>query len=352
MFVSKILMNRGWTMREYSEKEITESVLLCDAGGRLNREAVGWTRKPLHICNLSGRWPRKKKWNYWCITSDDFIFSVTLANIDYIGLAAIYIVDVASEKKYEKTIATPFGAGCNMPDQVERDISFDRKGVKFSLIHSDEKIKLRLECGNFNGESLKADVEIGKPSGHETLNVVIPWSSNLFQFTSKQNCLPTTGEVSFGDKIYRFESGGAWGCLDYGRGVWPYKIVWNWASGSGKQGEDTIGIQLGGKWTDGTGMNENGISLNGKLFKISEDVVFICDEKNYMKPWRIKTKCSDRVDLTLTPFLENVNGFNVGVLGTDSHQLFGRFSGSLGFDGKAVKIDGILGWAEQVWNKW
>ena len=44
------------------EPEIIEPVNLCDPEGNLNPEAVGWSRHPLHHCNLRGHWPRKKRW--------------------------------------------------------------------------------------------------------------------------------------------------------------------------------------------------------------------------------------------------------------------------------------------------
>ncbi|HEY3367062.1 MAG TPA: DUF2804 family protein [Symbiobacteriaceae bacterium] len=71
-----------------AERELTTPVLLCDDRGRLNPAAAGWSRRPLHTCNLKGRWPRKKRWNYWCITTDRHLFSATLSDIDYMGLAS------------------------------------------------------------------------------------------------------------------------------------------------------------------------------------------------------------------------------------------------------------------------
>ena len=41
---------------------------------------------------------------------------------------------------------------------------------------------------------------------------------------------------------------------------------------------DEVGLNMGAKWTDGTGMNENGILLNGCLHKIHEDIVFEYDD--------------------------------------------------------------------------
>ena len=45
----------------YAEREIVAPVDLCDARGRLNPAAVGFSRQPLVRANLSGHWPRKKK---------------------------------------------------------------------------------------------------------------------------------------------------------------------------------------------------------------------------------------------------------------------------------------------------
>jgi hypothetical protein len=73
------------------EPELLETVSLCGADGRLNREAVGWSRHPLHVCNLPASLPRKKKWNYWAVTSEELLFSATIADIDILQLGGAYI---------------------------------------------------------------------------------------------------------------------------------------------------------------------------------------------------------------------------------------------------------------------
>ena len=103
---------------------------------------------------------------------------------------------------------------------------------------------------SFKDERLYADVRVGKPAGHETLSVVVPWSDQRFQFTSKHNTRPATGAIRVDDRTYDVgPDTDAFGCLDYGRGVWPYRTVWNWASASGRRDGRTIGLQLG----DGAG---------------------------------------------------------------------------------------------------
>ncbi|WP_347813327.1 hypothetical protein [Actinomadura sp. KC345] len=43
------------------EREITEAVDLCLPSGRLNPDAVGWTRRPLHRADLRGRGRVKRR---------------------------------------------------------------------------------------------------------------------------------------------------------------------------------------------------------------------------------------------------------------------------------------------------
>lgn len=338
-------------LKDYKEPELIEPVDLCLANGKLNRSAVGWSRRPLHNCNLSGNPLRKKRWNYWCITTDHFLFSVTLSNIDYMGLAFIYLLDFESNFFHEKTIIRPFGKGCNLGNLVSDDAVFDDPKLAISMLNTDSGSAIKVSCPDFQGKLLKADLAIITPPGHQTLNVVIPWSDSRFQFTSKQHCLPVEGDVNLGDRIYRANEGYA--CLDFGRGIWPFSSFWNWAGGSGKSGDQMVGLNLGAGWTDGTGMNENGILVGGVLHKVSEDLIFDYNSSDFIQPWNIRTHASEMVDLTFTPFFERVAKTNALILGSEVHQMIGRFSGTVkDSTGKTYPLENLIGWAEEHYARW
>jgi len=72
-----------------------------------------------------------------------------------------------------------------------------------------------------SGAPGKLSALIEMPAGHETLNVVIPWSDSLYQFASKHQARPAHGT-----------------------------------------------LQVGGKWTVGTGATENGVFVDARLSKI------------------------------------------------------------------------------------
>ena len=334
------------------ERELTSPVDLCLPGGRLNNAAIGWSRTPLHRCNLQGRPLRKKRWNYWAITTETHLFSVTVSHLDYAGLVFVYYADFASGEVTEATKLVPLGWGCHLPEVVDADVMYRASGLKVAMQQVDGGIRLVVDMSDFGGQSLHAAFDITRPPGHETLNVVVPWDKNTFQFTSKQNCLPAEGAVRIGGQCTDFSGPQSFACLDYGRGIWPRHCRWNWGSASGNQKGRIIGLNLGGQWTDGTGSTENGVCLDGVVHKISEDLVWTYDKGDFMQPWRM-TAPSGGVDLTFTPFLERVAASNVWLVRSEVHQMFGHYNGSMRVDGgEQVRVKDLVGWAEDHVALW
>jgi len=344
-------------------REITHPVDLCISTGRLDPAAIGWSRRPLHRCNLSGAWLRKKRWNYWAFTTEKNLFSVTVSNIDYIGLAFVYVADFERGVVTEETVITPLGLGCALADEVDRDVHFARSGLAISMTHEHgaegHGVRFAVDMPRFGGRGLEAELVARYPAGHDTLNVVIPWSESRFQFTGKHNTLPAEGEVRLGAgsgeaaEHIPFTGPQAFACLDYGRGIWPRRCTWNWGSASGRRGGRTVGLNLGGKWTDGTGSTENAVCVDGRLVKIHDDLVWTYDRDDWMKPWRVHAPDRDVLDLEFTPVLEREAATNAVVLRSEVHQLFGHYRGRmLDAEGRPVDVDGLLGWAEEHVAAW
>jgi hypothetical protein len=225
--------------------------------------------------------------------------------------------------------------------------------MSLRFIEEGGRTAIHVESPAFGGAPLSADFLVERPADLETLNVVIPWGADRFHFTSKQNCLPAGGTVRLGEESFEFVPGTAFACLDYGRGVWRYSTSWNWGSLSGRQGGRTIGLNLGGTWTDGTGLNENAVLIDGRISKVAADVRFVYDRSDFMKPWEMKTEPPGQIDLRFEPFFERVATTNLLLLRSSVHQTFGRYSGTVvPDDGGPVEIEGLLGWVEQHEARW
>ena len=328
-----------------TERELTSAVQLCTPDGRLNPDAIGWSRRPVHDCTLPRSWGRRKRWDFWGITGDGFAMNVVYANVDYVGIIGAWFCDFNSGEKIDNGMIAPFGRGMVLPTTVGGgDMRFRSSRCDLSLSEIEGGTRIVVRAKDF-----AADVVAVRPPGHESLSVVIPWSAKRFQFTNKDVARPTEGSITWRGRTYS----PSWACLDFGRGNWPYRTHWNWGAGAGLVAGVPVGVQLGGKWTDGTGMTENALSVDGKLSKISEELVWNYDSGAWLKPWTIRTPTSSRVDLTFTPIYDKPTRLNLGFAAQSVDQCFGTYAGTIvPDDGVPLAIDGLFGWAEEATWRW
>jgi hypothetical protein len=328
------------------EPELTAPVDLCSPDGLFNRAARGWSRHPLHRCNVAPGLERKKKWNYWGITNGRVFLSTTIADMERLQVGSAYVVDFAKKRYVEQAATCPAGT-IAIPEFPMGDMVFDSPTLHVDLLDEGPDTRIRIAAADFGGAKLAADVLVRRPPGHETLN------DRETQFTSKQNTLPASGWLQWGDERWTFDED-AWGVLDFGRGVWPLETTWNWGSASGVQGSHTVGINLGGQWTDGTGFTENGFCVDGRLTKVSEDLLLEYDRTDWMKPWRVRSPHSSAVDLTFVPEFERMDtSGRRGTWFTEVHQLFGRYHGRIETESHGrLEIRDLFGWLEEHEARW
>jgi len=153
-------MTNAFDMHE--ERELTSPVALCGGDGKLNPRAIGWSRHPLHRCNLPPTLARKKKWNYWAVTSDDMLFSATIADIDRLQLAGAYIFDRRSLRHIDKTVVRAPNT-ITMPEGIGGDIAIEHPAMRVSLSDDGAGTRIRVEASDFGGMELEADILIQPP---------------------------------------------------------------------------------------------------------------------------------------------------------------------------------------------
>ncbi|MFD4357131.1 DUF2804 domain-containing protein [Nocardia sp. NPDC058518] len=321
------------------EREITTPVDLCRPDGRLDPDAVGWTRRPLHRTDLRG-WGRCKRWEYWGIVTPRHIVGIVVSSLDYAGVHGIYVLDRESGAEIARDAVVPLARGTVMAGHSGVGVTSARGGGVEIEITEDEggsSIEAR-------ASGVRLSVQVPMPPGHESLGVVVPWSARRFQYTVKDVGRPVSGTLTSGSEVHRIEEGFA--VLDHGRGKWPYSMTWNWAAGA----RPGLGVQFGGKWTDGTGSTENALIVDGRLQKISDELRWDYDTTDWLRPWSIT---GDRVEVEFRPFHERVAVSNLLVVAGETHQCFGHFTGRVcGEDGRWLDLDDVVGWAEEARNRW
>jgi hypothetical protein len=338
------------------ERELTEPVDLCTSDGEsLNPAARGWSRRPLHRANLHGRWGENKRWDYWAVLAGDLVVSAVYSDVDRLGLADVYWADLETGETGGRGIAVRDSEGIDLPERPgTAPLQVRRDGLDLSMVDDDRGTRLRAEWTERDGRDSRLDVLVEQPEGHESLNVVIPWSEQQFNFTSKHQARPAHGTLAVGDHTWTIgrPDTDAWGVLDVGRGRWPAEITWNWGGGAGRAGHHVVGLQVGGKWTEGTGFTENGVIVDGRLTKLGRELRWTYDWDDPLAPWQVDDP-GGQLSITLHPRFDKHTKLEGRKRGSEVHQVFGSWSGELvDDDGQLIEFTDIQGFAEEARQRW
>lgn len=343
------------------EKQITESGPLLKPNGEL--AVKGWSPQPLLDSNLEYvnfyklkflQTLRLKRWDYYGLTTKTHYFSFTVSDIGYLGMVFAYVIDFENRSMHEETVAIPFAKGVeiarNSPEGVTQ---YENKNVKLRFNTTNDQRRLSISWKNFFQEKdLKAEFELRLPSGHESMNLVLPIETQRFFFNRKINCLPAQGWVEYLGQHFELTPDTALGNLDWGRGVWAYDSFWVWASASGfTTDQQTIGLNMGFGFGDTSAASENAFILNGKIHKIGK-IKFSYTSENFMQPWTMVSE-DQRLNLTFTPFFDRHAKTDAIILKSEVHQMFGKYSGTLVTDdGLTIEIQDLIGFAEEHHARW
>ena len=340
------------------QNEITQPSDLLDEYGELIQK--GWARKPIlnfNRNNIKSGPLRIKEWDYYAILHPNYGVAFTIADLGYAGLIACVWLDFKKKTFIQDENLVWFTKGkFNMPKTSEEgDIKLNEKGITLSF---EKRWDLRGIYFGFpgfnNGLGLEAKLSLTQNPNLDTMVIATPWKKKptKFYYNQKINCMPAEGTVQVGSEIYEFNKDKCFGVLDWGRGVWTYKNRWYWGSASGKLKDGTyIGWNLGYGFSDRSYASENLIFYNGVGHKIDQ-VKFHINKKNYLENWQFKSN-DGRFEMIMEPIIDRNSKFNYGIIKSIQHQVFGYYSGHLILDnGKKIEVDRVLGFAEDVFNKW
>lgn len=337
-----------------TERELVAPVSLTAPGGGLDDRAIGWARRPIVDTAGIGRrrgWGRNKRWEYWNVITPTHIVSLTVSSLDYAAVHEVWVFERSSGREWSRSATVIPARDVALPPSLAAGIAIARaKDLVITLTPTRDGQMWRLHAAI---PGVVVDIRVARPLEHDCLAVVVPWSHRLFQYTVKDITLPASGTITTDGVVHEVPAG-SWAVLDHGRGRWPYDVAWNWGAGSGRLADGRgVGIQVGGRWTDGTGATENGVLVDGVMHKISEPVAWTYDLSRPLEPWRVS---GGGLDATLTPFHDKRSATNLGVLSSRTDQCFGTWAGTFAWDdaagAHAVEFENLVGFAEDVHNRW
>ncbi len=322
---------------------------LCLSNGQLNPNVIGWSNRPDLDYALHGNLGRRKRWNHWCVVTPNWMFSVSLADFDYVGYAAVYFLDLNSGETFTHTQMKAFARGCRLPDSPLQSHSFQSDPLDIRLIEQVGRARLSVAVTNLAGQPLAAELEFIRPPHLDSVNLVAPIADQTFQATCRQIGLPASGEVQIGQQSFTCPVGQSFAALDFSRGVWPLHSQWTRATFAAPGG---LAGNFGAGWSEASGLSENALWFGGKLSQLESPLVITPHSTERLATWQLSSQCK-RVELTFTPKQLHRVQPNLGLFYVDNRQWFGQFDGSLcNPQGERVPVVGALGWLGATIARW
>lgn len=341
---------------------------LLDARGRLAEAgwATGEVRRYDRAAIAAPSW-RVKEWDYYCVLTPDHGLALTVADNGYMGLLGVSWLDFGARREVTENVMLPFPMGrMSLPASADRgDVVVDHDKMRIAFRHVAGGRVLTVDYPGFDGgRGLRGELHLAQPpttssgrsAGSAPDRMVIatpfPKAPKAFYYNQKINCLPASGRITVGTDTFAFDPDSAAGVFDWGRGVWTYDNVWYWGSASGVVDRRPFGFNIGYGFGDTSAASENMAFVDGAAHKLDQ-VTFHLPEGTYDgAPWKFSSN-DGRFEMVFEPILDRCAAVDFKILRSIQHQVFGRFTGHVVLDdGSRIAVTDLLGFAEEVRNRW
>jgi hypothetical protein len=330
---------------------------LLDSNSQLTQS--GWSKNLCLIYNrenIRSSSLRIKEWDYYTLLHPDYGLTITVTDLGIMSLISLVWLDFIAKKFFKFEESKLFSRGnLHLPtSSLEGDVSISGKKIQIEIKKQKNIRDITIFAFKFkikNHIGLQASFTLHKDDHADSIVVATPWKSKKgkFYYNQKINNFLLIGTVTIGNSNYEFQKENCFGVLDWGRGVWPYKNIWYWSSASGIVNGKNFGFNLGYGFDDNPA-SENIIFIDGIGHKLDQ-IKFNFKKTNVLEKWTV-TSNDGRCELEFTPILDRNDTVNLLIFKSIQHQIFGYFSGFFILVGEKIIIKNLLGFAEEVYNRW
>lgn len=343
------------------QKEIKESLPLLDEKGNMIQK--GFAKKLLPVYNKQTDFISRfktKEWDYYYIGNNHFGIALTIDDNGYMAQDTISFFDYdnANHHTVSKMQFMTLGKK-NMPaTSVRGNVEYCTADYNLSF-KVDEETGNRILSASMkkfrDGQDFYALVTLTNVP-EESMVICTPFNKpKHFYFNQKINCMAASGYVKIGNSLYSFTPDSSFAVLDWGRGIWTYSNTWYWGSLSTSVDGHPFGFNIGYGFGDTSAASENMLFYDGKAHKLDQVTFHIPGSNNkpvFTDKWTFSSN-DNRFNVTMEPIFDRASCVNVGIIESNQHQVFGKFYGTCILDdGTEIKLDGAVGFAEKVKNRW
>lgn len=339
------------------QHRITEPGNLLKADGTLTRR--GYSTQAVLTYNReqikAPPW-KIKEWDFYQVSNDDYCLQLTIGHVSYAGEVSIRFFEFESGYRvdFSHMLILPFNR-LNMPRTAERgDLVYRSRQVSMAFHIVDGGRKLVASTPG-DGKTPPFDIEIDLVQP-DPVSIVMatPFDEDerFFYYNHKINSMPASGHVRIGEREYRFDAKDAFGLLDWGRGVWPFRHEWFWGNGSGYINGKRFGFNIGYGFGNTSAATENILFYDGTAHKLRNVFFDLPGGGGYMER-KIFTSDDGRFEMTFTPIYDRYTETKLLFVDTHCHQLFGKWNGKAVLDdGTVLEVKDLTAFVEHAVNRW
>lgn len=299
-----------------------------------------------------------KKWDFYSVFHPNLTIAFALADLGYVGNAFIMVQERGSQAVTYEKLVLPFSEKIHLSQNFTFGSSSYSKGDwDFSFLNKD---KLQKEISVKYGAILSANILYSRGEQQEGLSSYTPMNpaGDLFFYARKQYGYQLSGLISYKGKDYPLE--GITGAMDWGRGVWPYRSYWVWATASTYLPDGRLfALNVGVHHAKHAAATDDFITLGDKVIKLG---VVTCPEAIADSPastnWTITTLNTQPtaqyavLEATFATESHYDKEVNMWAIHSQLKQVFGEFSGKVTYEGGEVTFSHVRGFLERHLMRW
>lgn len=297
-----------------------------------------------------------KEWDFYQVSNDEYCVQLTIGHVSYAGEVSLRFFEFGSGYRvdFSRMLILPFNR-LNMPRSAEvGDLAYRSGTVEmaFEVFEGGRRLTARTPATR-TAPPMEVDIRLHQPDP-ASIVMATPFDEDgrFFYYNHKINCMPATGFVRVGEREYRFRPENAFGLLDWGRGVWPYRHEWFWGNGSGYVGGKRFGFNIGYGFGNTSAATENILFYDGTAHKLSHVYFDLPGTGGYMAR-KIFTSDDGRFEMEFMPIYDRYTETKLLFVDTRCHQLFGKWNGKAVLDdGTVLEIRDLTAFVEHAVNRW
>jgi len=330
------------------EEEKEESRRVREAKGEEGRYNWGVYKYPLPHPNVSSlsvfgsflaSW-RLKEWEYISVTDQHWFIALAVANLNYVGTAWVYIIDLLHQTPtcHEFNTLLPLAKGITFGESSISGKTVYEGGSNYVIIENSESGYKASFQVDICGKVLSGELTVH--SNKESLALLYPLEEQRAAYTHKCGGMRAEGSVLWGDEQIPFDSQNSFAAIDWTRSFARRTTIWKWGSVSGmvritnkENGEDDLddpilvpfGLNIS---SDVYEDKENALFLDGEVFMVGEVEFKVpkTTEEMKTKKWKMENKL---MSLEFTPIAGRGDNINALVIKEYFVQICGRYCGKI-----------------------